>query len=276
MDRETPPDQEEAGAASSAGGRATYADPGEIAGRSPAEFVYWVVLAITACADVAIFHLILSLLMTRSEAWVVWLAVAGFTACSLLLSHLAGRIAKDTRTGHGQREGTVVGLLAATWLLLGGAAFLVRIIVAEPNTATATAVGTQDAETQAWAGAALFLVLYLGSGLVSGIGAYVSRNPLRDRYHKARRDHRAAQKRLRHSQAPYERALSVLQVHQRNRHREQANYDAARALRHSWVEDMKQYTRIVIAAELQDPSATTGLTTTRPRVVRRRAGGNAA
>ncbi|MGI9004470.1 MAG: hypothetical protein ACR2GH_22940 [Pseudonocardia sp.] len=240
-----------------------HADRGEIVGQPIAEYVQWVVLAVTACADVAVFYQILSgFVLTHLPDWLVWLAVAGFTTCSLLLAHFAGRLFRDARVGYGTPEHGLIYVLAGTWLLLGLAAFTVRLVVAEggAGATAATALGNQS---QTVASAVLFLVLYVGSGMVSGIGAYLSRNPLRNRYRKAQRNQRYAQKRLHRSQAPYERAVSVLQLHIRNRQREADNYAAAQTLRVAYVEEMKAYTGILISGHLQDPSATTGVTSPR-------------
>jgi hypothetical protein len=109
----------------------------------------------------------------------------------------------------------------------------------------------------------LFLVLYLGSGLVAAVGAYHARNPLRDRYHHAIRSVRAAQKRLQRTQAPYERAVNVLQLQVRNRQGEEANYAAARDLRVAYAQEARALVGVLIAQHLQSPPATTGLTTPR-------------
>lgn len=237
-----------------------HADPGEIVGRSAGEHAHAVVLAITACADLAIFNQVLSLVMPLAEEWLVWLAVAGFTACSLTLAHFAGRSIRDAHMGHGRADRGLIWTLTGAWLVLGAAAFAVRLLVAEQGRAASTA--------EIVGGAILFLVLYVGSGAVAGAGAYLARNPLRDRFRKAQRDHRSALKALRRSQAPYERAVSVLQLHLRTRAREEANYSAARVLRTGYAEEMKYYTGILIAEHLQDPSATTGVTRPGRRPVR--------
>lgn len=239
-------------------------DPGEIVGSPSSEYVpVLVLLLVVACADVAIFYQILATAVLQAlPNLLVWLAVAGFTTCSLLLAHFVGRLVKDRRVGHGPSELALIVGTTSVWLALGLAAFVVRVLTAEqgPGGTAATAVASGS---QTWAGAALFLVLYIGSGTVSAVGAYLARNLLRDRFHKARRRHRRARKQLRSSQAPYERTISVLQMHVRNRQRELDNHTAAEALRVAYAREMRAHAELRIAAHLQDPSATTGLTTPR-------------
>jgi hypothetical protein len=235
-----------------------YTEGSEMAGLPAAELAYWAALAVTAGGDIAVFDQILSIVLNL-EPWLVWVAVAGFTACALTLAHFAGRIARDRSVGYGHAGRRAVWLLVVPWLLLGLTAFAVRMIVAEQSTGTA-AVGGLSARSQNTASAALFVMLYVASGAVAGVGVYLARNPYRSRYGLAERKHRKALTRLTRSQAPYERAMSVLQIHLRGRRREAENYAAARQLRLAYGDEMKRYTAILVAAHLQDPSATTGIT----------------
>jgi hypothetical protein len=241
-----------------------YTDSGEIVGRGPGEYVWGVLLAVTACADLAVFHQTLSILMELSTAEIVWLAVAGFTACSLTLAHMAGRLHRDIEVGYGAWGRAPRAALVIVWLLLGLAAFTVRLLIEYTSGGGDAAVaGAGSDPGRAWGGALLFLVLYLGSGLVAACGAYHTRNPLRDRYHKAVRSVRTAQKRLQRSQPPYERAVNVLQLQVRNRQGEEANYTAARELRIAYAQEARSLVGLLVAQHLQSPPATTGLTTPR-------------
>jgi hypothetical protein len=219
-------------------------------------------LAVTACADLAVFHQVLGILMKKSGSTTIWLAVAGFTACSLMLAHSAGRLHRDIEVDFGGWGRAPRNALAIVWLMLGLAAFAVRLLI-EYLSNDAASTGAASDPGRAWGGAVLFLVLYLGSGLVAAGGAYHARNPLRDRYHQAVRAVRSAQKRVQRSQAPYERAVNVLQLQVRNRQGEEANYTAARELRIAYAQETRALVGVLIAQHLQSPSATTGLTTPR-------------
>lgn len=235
-----------------------YAEPAEMVGRPVGEYANSLVLAATAGADLAVFYQILSLVLGESGEWLVLLAVVGFTAGALLLAHFTGRLLRDRAVGYGSTSPWLIAGAALAWALLGTAAFVVRLLV-NGRAGDDAAVVTDDSSTTITS-AALFLVLYVASGAAACLGAYLSRNPFRTRYRKALRVYRSALKRLRRSRAPYERAVNVLQLHLRNRRREKKNYAAARSLRMAYADEAKQYAAFLIAAHLQDPSATTGLT----------------
>lgn len=243
-----------------------YADPGEMVARGAGEYVAWFMLAVTACADLAVFSQILGVLMEESGDAILWLAVAGFTACSLMLAHLAGRLHRDIEVGFGRWSAVLRNALAIGWLSLGLAAFAVRLLIEYSSSGGGGSVAGGGTDLgRAWGGALLFLVLYVGSGLVAAVGAYHSRNPLRTRYHQAVRTVRKAQEQLQRSQAPYERAVNVLQLHVRNRQGEEANYAAARQLRIAYADEARSMVGILVAQHLQSPPATTGLTSPRRR-----------
>jgi hypothetical protein len=245
----------------------SYVDPGAIVGRSIGENAHAIALAITACADLAIFSQVLSLVMAQEDPLPVYLAVAGFTACSLLLAHFAGRMLRDLAAGWGQPQKWPPLLLTAGWLTLGTTAFAVRWLVSKKTSQSSVVSGTSGTTTTASA-ALLFLALYIASGLVAGFGAYLNRNPLRSRYHAAVRQHRAALKRFGRARAPYEGAVSVLQLHLRNQVREDAHHAAARRFRDECAAEMRRHAALRIAAHLQDPSATSGITATQHRTDR--------
>jgi hypothetical protein len=237
-----------------------YAEPAEIAGRPLGEFMYWIALALAAGADLAAFNQIVSIAMPQLGAWLIWLVVAGFTAGALTLAHFAGRLVRDRAAGHGHGDGrTLLLLLVAPWAMLGVTAFVVRLIVANQSNSITAVGGLSDTNEQV-ASAGMFLVLYVVSGVVAGVGAYLTRNPCRTRYRMAARDYRKSLERLARSQAPYERALSVLQLHIRDRRRDEQSYLSAKSLRLACADELKRYAAVLIAAHLQDPSATDGMT----------------
>jgi hypothetical protein len=238
-------------------------DAGEVAGRPASELGYWLALAVTAGADVAAFNQIVSLVMSDQSAWIVALMVAGFTSCSLTLAHFAGRLAGDISRGHGTAKQRQVVMLVIPWAVLGAVAFAVRLAAAFD---AGTSVGGQTigggltAQTRHATAALLFLVLYLASGAVAGFGVYLTRNPKRVAYRRARRAYERALRHLARSQPAYERALQVLRQHARTSLREEGNYQAAVAQRLAFAGELKRYAAVLIAAQLQDPSVTDGMT----------------
>jgi hypothetical protein len=237
-----------------------YDGAAETSGRPIGELGYWIALAVTAGADVAAFDQVVSLVMQEQEAWLIWLMVAGFTASSLTLAHFAGRLARDITAGRGPANWAKVWLLIIPWALVGLVALVVRLIVADQDAANTTVVTGVGQTASDISSAIMFGVVYVASGAVAGFGVYLTRNPVRVGYRRALRHYRRALMRLARSQPPYERALSVLQLHMRGREREAQNYAAARAQRLAFADELKRYAAVLIATHLQDPSATDGMT----------------
>jgi hypothetical protein len=179
------------------------------------------------------------------------------------LAHFAGRLAGDVAAGHGTATRRQVFLLLAPWAVLGVVAFAVRLSAAFD---AGTSVGTTTfgaglgEQTRHVTAAFMFLVLYVASGAVAGFGVYLTRNPRRSAYRRARAAHARAVRRLARSQPAYERALQVLRQHVRTSMREEANYGAAVAQRLAFAGELKRYAAVLIAAQLKDPSVTDGMT----------------
>jgi hypothetical protein len=242
--------------------RGGYQQPMAATGRPVGEISYVIALAITAGADIAAFDQVLSIILANLGPWLIAVAVAGFTAMSLTLAHFAGRILRDRAAGHGPDGRWAVWLLMVPWALLGLAALLARLILAqsELNSATTTAATDGSPAAKALSSAFLFLILYLASGAVAGFGEYLTRNPYRSHYRTALHAYHRSLRRMRRSQAPYERALSVWELHEEGRRDEQQNHGSATALQLANADELKRYAAFLIAAHLQDPSATDGMT----------------
>ena len=112
-------------------GRDGYCQPVEATGRMAGEIVYLIALAVTAGADVAAFDQVLSIILRAAGPMIIWVAVAGFTAMSLTIAHFAGRMLRDRKAGHGPGSRRAVWLLLVPWALLGLAALIARLIVAQ-------------------------------------------------------------------------------------------------------------------------------------------------
>lgn len=238
--------------------RRSYEDPGEVSGRSAGELIYVLALAVTAGADLAAFHQVVAIVLSTEQQWLVWLMVAGFTACSLTLAHFAGRLARDIVAGYGPASWRQFWWLAVPWVLLGLVAFLVRLIGVQ---ATASyGIGSTSADSARIAAAFMFLVLYAASGAVAGIGEYLTRNPVRAGYRRALRNHKQAMRELERSQPAYEHAVQSYRRHARARDREKLNYEAGRAQRIAFADELKRYAAVLIAVHLQEPNKTEALT----------------
>jgi len=242
-----------------------HASAAEVSGLPMTEIAYWFALALAAAADVAAFHQVVSLILRDQGDALVWLMVVGLTAIALTLAHFAGRLVRDITAGHGSATWKQVYACVIPWVVLGLAAFTVRLIVADSSggtTVDGNVVGGDDVGKTARqvSGAVLFLALYAGSGTVAAVGAFLSRNPLRSGYRHALRAHNRALGRLSQSQPPYELAVQLYRQRARIRAREQSNYEAAKAQRLAHADELKRYAAVLIAAHLQDPAATDAMT----------------
>ncbi|TDP92919.1 hypothetical protein [Labedaea rhizosphaerae] len=237
-----------------------YAVSADLAGLPIAELVHLLALAAVAAADLAMFYNVVSIVMQQLTATLAWLTVVGFTAASLMLAHFAGRMIRDRKAGHGDVGRLPIAVLLIAWLSLGALALLVRLTAAAPTGANSYLPGAADEQSTQIVGAFMFLVLYVASGAVAGFGEYFTRNPYRGRYRKALRGHNRASKRLSRSQPAYQRSFNTLRVHEEQRDREDVNYRAAIDLRKATAQWLKKKANLMIAAHLQDPSATDGLT----------------
>jgi hypothetical protein len=238
--------------------RNRYQQETEITRRPIGELIYVIALAVTVGADVTVFDQVVSIAMPQLTSSLIWITVAGFTAMSLALAHFAGRTFRDVAAGHGSASRRTLWFLVCPWALLGLTAFGVRLLVADTSS-SATTVGASSTTPQD-ASAVMFLALYVASGAVAGFGEYLTRNPLREKYRGALRTYRKSVRRLAKSQPKYEHAVNVLQLHIRSRQREEANYNAARSLHLANADELKRYAAVLIAAHLQHPSATDGMT----------------
>jgi hypothetical protein len=237
-----------------------YRQPVEATGRMAGEIIYVIALAVTAGADVAAFDQVLSMILQALGQTIIWVAVAGFTAMSLTLAHFAGRMLRDHKADHGPDSKRAVWLLLIPWALLGLAALLARLIVAQGMAGAPTTVAAGNPAADTLAGAVLFLILYLASGAVAGFGEYLTRNPYRAHYRTARRAHRRSVHRMDRSAAAYERAISVWELHEQSRQDEEKHFTSARQLQEAHADELKRYAAYLIATHLKDPSVTDGMT----------------
>jgi hypothetical protein len=237
-----------------------YQQPIEATGRLAGEIGYLVALAVTAGADFAAFYQVLARILQDLGSSLVAVAVAGFTMMSLALAHFAGRLVRDGKAGHGPDHPQAVRLLLVPWAALGLGAFGVRLIFAWSQSGGYTPPGFISGSTQQVTSAFLFLSLYLASGAVAFFGEYLTRNPYRAHYRSSLRAYRRSLRRLSRSQPPYERALSVWQLQVREYQTQEASHAAAAELQSANADELKRYAAVLIAAHLQDPAATDGMT----------------
>jgi hypothetical protein len=238
--------------------RWTYQGAADVGGQAVGDLGYKGALLVAATADAAAFSAVVSLIMKQHQWWEIWPIVVGLTVIALMLAHFAGRIARDDAAAHSRVRWPVVLVCGIPWLLLGLAAVWVRIQIA-PDTGDLLD-DSSSVESDKLPNALLFLVLYIASGMVAGIGEFLTRNPLRSSYRNLMKTYQKAQRKLAKTQPPFERAMFVREIHRASFEEDDEVLLNAKLDRLAFGEELKQYAQISIAAHLQDPSATDGMT----------------
>jgi hypothetical protein len=177
----------------STGPGVAHGDLGQIAGRPRWVFpVTMLVLVAAAAVDLVTFHQVLLLALDETEE-MIWAAVVGFVVVTIALSHHTGlqaRQATNARNVPGARLTAWLCLLV--WAGLGLMAFLFRLVVAEPSAAGASFDVDVEALTETpedhsqTLSALLFLALYLGTGVISGLAGFLRFEPAARQYGRAR------------------------------------------------------------------------------------------
>ncbi len=181
-------------------GNAGHSDPTLLAGRPLSSYIHVIALCLAATADVGAFFQIVELVLPTYTEGLVFIVVLGFTATVLYLAHACGVLFRDHKAGAGWVNGTLPYLCALIWLGLGVAALAVRLQVLSISSSTfSLSVGSAQPSSVPsirYGSAILFFALYVATGLVAGIGAYLTHNPLRNSYASATRAYRKAIARL--------------------------------------------------------------------------------
>ena len=268
-----------------------FCDGALLAGRPRSAYLYAIALALAAGADIGAFVQVVELVLPQQD-WVIWLVVIGLTAVVLFIAHMVGVMLREAKAGHhnghglagrlgnwlGPRFGALI--CSVIWLALGLMAFWVRLTVPLPGTEQLgadggigsggtgsggigsggigggpTSSGTTTGGHTAQA-AAIFLGLYVATGLVAAVGAYFTHNPYRGRYAAAIRAYRKASEQAAASAYQLGSALA-LYAHQL------AEMDAAEQIlaraqdqNRAFTEQLKQSVRIQMAGGARDPAVT--------------------
>jgi hypothetical protein len=153
----------------------------------------YLVLLAAAAVDIVAFNQVLSQAIDEYES-VLWGFVGGFTVVCLALSHTAGRQWKEASVQrHAPNARSIAMVSAGVWLALGVAAFVFRWFYVLPA-AAGTTIEIEDQAPAQVSGSAtqsghlsaiLFLVLYLGTGVLSGAAAYKLHNPAAQQWARA-------------------------------------------------------------------------------------------
>ncbi len=253
------------GAAADAG---VYGNAVLLAGRSRGAYLQLPVLLLAASADVGAFLQVIELVMRRQSQRVVLMVVVGFTATVLCLAHLAGSFLRGRAVGERSGRHLAAWTCLAVWVGLGLVAFWVRLVVrSEPLTGavpdfSADALPATAAEpdlSSVLPSAALFLALYLATGVVAAVGGYLTSNPVRVAYVRALRAYRRATEQAAASAGAYTGAAAYQRMQLVAGQNAATARDVEQQRRRAFAEDLKQYARVLVAQRAQDPAVTDAL-----------------
>jgi hypothetical protein len=220
---------------------------------SAGEYVHLAVLAIAAIADLVAFNQVLALVL-GSYPIVQYCATIAVTVLALGTMHVAGQTWRDVWAREGGRMWIVIANIVG-WFVLGTAAFLLRLLVHDGSGGGAsltnifgTSVGQDN--TTVFTKALIFGAIFLVTGLVALVGAYITR-------HKWRSEYRAARKHFLKIKGPHDAATAELHqaesdcaVAQRELDSEPERRRAAEARRGALACMLKSRARIEIAKRL--------------------------
>lgn len=265
-----------------------FRDPALLGGRPRGTYLHVIALILAAGADIGAFTQVVELALPDQSNLIIYLVVGGLTAVVLYIAHMIGAMLRDARarydpaTGSGLRVRSwlairaTIAACALIWVAVGLLAYWVRMTVPLIGTAQVGGAGvgggigsgigggTSVASSSAAytsQSAAIFLALYLCTGIVAAVGAYFSHNPYRGRYVTALRAYRKASERAAASTYQFMQAHALYD-------RQQAELEAAPVIlanalaqEEAFAEQLKQSVRLQIASMAKDPAVTDAMFT---------------
>jgi putative Ca2+/H+ antiporter (TMEM165/GDT1 family) len=237
-----------------------YRAPSLVAGRPSGIFLHSLALVLAAVADLGAFAQVVELVMANQPAVISYLVVGGLTATVLYLAHSVGIMVRDRVAKKGPARKTWVLLATLGWAAIGGVACWVRLLVTDEDVQAPSVSLSSDptapvaTNPTALPAAILFLALFIGSGLVAAIGAYLTHNPLAGEYRVTRTRYQSAARRAGETagvRTAVERRLRHLRVALVKARRLR---DRERGRRRHFAEELKQHARLLMANHVQDPA----------------------
>ncbi len=238
-----------------------FADAALLAGRTRGSYWYLVALLFAVGADISAFFQVIQLVMPDQSETVALVLVLGFTAIVLALAHGAGALLRDRRAGVPWVPAIAAPLCVLIWVALGLLAAWVRLkFGALPvSSGDFSLDGSAQAESRdayAFPAAATFLALYVGSGLITGAGAYLTHNRFQSAHGKAARTHDRAARHAATIADAYEQKQAELDAQNVALEIAEGTLCRQRRKRLALAEELKRDTRRLIAERKKDPVVT--------------------
>ena len=240
-----------------------YAEPSLVNGRPSSDWVHFIALLLAAGADLAAFYQIIAGIMPDLTWWLAALIVSGFTASALYLSHAAGTLLRDAITQRQTSKWVLFLFSLIAWVVLGTVALYVRWLSGTTGSDTSKiSIGggtTDTSDPMVHPKAVLFGALYLATGIVALIGAYLTRNPALSGYLKGLRSYRDNAEEAALAASGYAGARQATARYRGEAERIKQLCEQELEERAGFANELKQYARAVMAAHKQDAPTTDGL-----------------
>jgi hypothetical protein len=244
-----------------------HSDPTLIAGRPKIVYLHIIALCLAAGADIGAFFQIVELVLPQQSPLLVLIVVLGFTGTVLYVAHACGVLFRDRRAGARWVSRIMLLVCVLIWLGLGAAALEVRLHVLATSSGQvviglgATQPSSGPSASTRYEAAILFFALYTATGLVAGVGAYLSHNPLRDSYAAATRAYRKASEQLAATAFQAGAAEASCNAHRAELAAAARTLQYAIQARMALAEKLKQFARVLVAQRLKDPAVTDAIFT---------------
>ncbi|ANZ38296.1 hypothetical protein BBK82_21740 [Lentzea guizhouensis] len=223
-----------------------------LGGRPRATYLHVLALLFTAGADVAAFILVVNRM--GGQTFVNAMLVVGLSVCVLYLAHTAGTLVH-------KKKYVLSALCLVVWLAVGLLVAWIRLITpSSVRTQGKLTLGTSQRVAEnpdyAYAGAGMFLALYIGGGLAACIGAYLTHHEGRSSFVATVRANRRAADQLKQTEGTHGDARKVWQAQVAARDAAAKVLAQQVARRRALAEELKQYARVLFAQKARDPSVT--------------------
>lgn len=232
---------------------------GHTGGLSIGDYMHYGVLALAGLADFVAFYQVLALVLGGIPE-MLYVVVLAVSFAALALMHQTGKTLREFRARYSGGRAWVALVCASAWAALGVSAYVLRLKVGDDAGSGAVidfgGVQIGDNDTSVQTKAMVFGIIYLVTGVIALVGAYLTWNPIRREFKKAERRFNRISRKLDKARAAAEEIRSQQEQLQAEVAAEDRKRDAAYAHRAALACELKAYVREEIAKILQDPEAT--------------------
>ncbi len=247
-------------------------DPTLLAGRPWGTYLYGLALVAALATDIGTFRQALDFAIPLSGETTIDLIVCGFAGIAVFLCHSAGVMLRERGAGTAWIRAWPAGICVTVWLLLGATAYLARVyaaapapnggggvVIDQPGGAPPPPMPAAPVHDFFNITALMFLVLYVGTGLVAIVGSYLTHNPARGAFVRTKWALVRANRRLAKAVLRFEVAEGTRRLYELTSQSAAAVLQQEETRRRKFAEALKQHARLIMAQHAKDPALTDAL-----------------